>query len=576
MATEIIARDTIAVTNFEYRIARVEREGANQQIQVRFVRKDATVGEWENANMGHYQSRASALDNFLARYGTIGADFTPLDPGLKEKFAKRNREASLIEKGRLKAGAQAKIDRVNEEERRNLIREEFKKATFKTESVDLRGPSGVIGTQRVPTIGGLAITVAGTRNKKKVYGLTHQGTGFAIGPDDFETQGEAKLAAFRLTQLTDFTQDQKALQATGIPFSSIANTFRRDSLADISDRLPARPTPILESQPIAKPKDIDNRRRIAELKASQETRAKEIARRTPTGKELLETSPPALTDKFLLPGSAGAERTTFQSNRLIETALNAAAAADPIAQSNEARSIDIVDSLFGRMTKEEQQSFLAVLPPAQIPFWQRSKRFRIANTTTTSKRPKVLKAAVLPARTADTMSEAIAMSSPSGRQSKTSKKAAEERLRISLFGPGGLQRSGVPQPSEAEGLRRRSKELRELAGRGMSPRKFKKEAALLDAKAEILERPRVRAQVGISNRAALARFNNPRAGVGKGNKRRNPVADARVTALVVAPARATNAKDVKLQQRWFKHPGRLDFQGVDTGPRKSFRGRRTP
>lgn len=45
----------------------------------------------------------------------------------------------------------------------------------------------------------------------------------------------------------------------------------------------------------------------------------------------------------------------------------------------------------------------------------------------------------LPPRTMDTMSEAIALSSPSGRMSKRAKIAAQNRLAEKLFGPGGLQ-----------------------------------------------------------------------------------------------------------------------------------------
>ena len=92
----------------------------------------------------------------------------------------------------------------------------------------------------------------------------------------------------------------------------------------------------------------------------------------------------------------------------------------------------------------------------------------------------------LPARTADTMSEAIAMSSPSGRQSKRSKDAASKRLAKSLFGEKGLQRPTVTQPSDELVLRRRASELRGLADRGMSPRKHRKAADELEKKADRL------------------------------------------------------------------------------------------
>jgi hypothetical protein len=87
----------------------------------------------------------------------------------------------------------------------------------------------------------------------------------------------------------------------------------------------------------------------------------------------------------------------------------------------------------------------------------------------------------LPPRTADTMSEAIALSSPNGRMSDRAKRAAQERLRVALFGPQGLQRGQCPQPTKAERLEGRIRTLRDLAARGMSKRAFTKEADALQA-----------------------------------------------------------------------------------------------
>ena len=67
----------------------------------------------------------------------------------------------------------------------------------------------------------------------------------------------------------------------------------------------------------------------------------------------------------------------------------------------------------------------------------------------------------IPQRTADTMSEAISMSSPSGHTSKRAQEAAAARLSEALFGPGGLQRPTCPQPTERERLLRQAEELRD-------------------------------------------------------------------------------------------------------------------
>ncbi len=84
------------------------------------------------------------------------------------------------------------------------------------------------------------------------------------------------------------------------------------------------------------------------------------------------------------------------------------------------------------------------------------------------------------------MSEAIALSSPSGKMSKTARERANKRLSKSLFGEEGLQRPQTPQPSEELVLRRQAVQLRDLADRGMSPRKNRAAATKLEERASTL------------------------------------------------------------------------------------------
>ena len=83
----------------------------------------------------------------------------------------------------------------------------------------------------------------------------------------------------------------------------------------------------------------------------------------------------------------------------------------------------------------------------------------------------------------DTMAEAIAQSSPSGRMSKRARKAAQERLRAELFGDMDISPK-AEQPTEREALLRQAGELEALAERGVYPRKYRKEAARLRKLAE--------------------------------------------------------------------------------------------
>jgi len=80
--------------------------------------------------------------------------------------------------------------------------------------------------------------------------------------------------------------------------------------------------------------------------------------------------------------------------------------------------------------------------------------------------------------------------SPSGHCSKRARAAALKREAARLFPPG----FGHHEPTEEEKrqetikrLRRSAANLRALAARGMSPRKFPREAAKLEAEATALE-----------------------------------------------------------------------------------------
>lgn len=93
----------------------------------------------------------------------------------------------------------------------------------------------------------------------------------------------------------------------------------------------------------------------------------------------------------------------------------------------------------------------------------------------------------LPKRTPDTMSDAIALSSPSGRMSKRARKDAEKRLAVALFGDSTAGLKGErPKASSAESKLRAAKTLRELAERGMSRRKFTRGAERLEAEARAM------------------------------------------------------------------------------------------
>lgn len=69
----------------------------------------------------------------------------------------------------------------------------------------------------------------------------------------------------------------------------------------------------------------------------------------------------------------------------------------------------------------------------------------------------------LPPRTLNTMSDAIALSSPCGRMSKRARAAAEKRLSEALFGPGGLTREKLMGKAPEWTPQQRAEHLRGLA-----------------------------------------------------------------------------------------------------------------
>jgi hypothetical protein len=76
--------------------------------------------------------------------------------------------------------------------------------------------------------------------------------------------------------------------------------------------------------------------------------------------------------------------------------------------------------------------------------------------------------------------------SPSGRMSKRARAAAMKRETERLFAGVGDLRGTVAQPSERARLLHWAKELRIMAARGMSVRKFTREAEKLEVQAASL------------------------------------------------------------------------------------------
>ena len=91
-----------------------------------------------------------------------------------------------------------------------------------------------------------------------------------------------------------------------------------------------------------------------------------------------------------------------------------------------------------------------------------------------------------PMRSADSMSEAIAMSSPSGKMSKAAKERARKRW-LEKYGTRPAELKPPTNDEIAAGKRRNAQMLLDLAARGMKPRAYKRQAEKLLAEAAELE-----------------------------------------------------------------------------------------
>jgi heme oxygenase len=93
---------------------------------------------------------------------------------------------------------------------------------------------------------------------------------------------------------------------------------------------------------------------------------------------------------------------------------------------------------------------------------------------------------------ADLMSEAIALSSPSGRMSKRARKAANARLaalfqkEMTAIEKKYSKPATDPRIAKRDSLLRHAANLRDLASRGMSPQKFTREATRAETEAATL------------------------------------------------------------------------------------------
>jgi len=202
----IIAKDKLPSGDiYEYREAEnPTAESPEWKYQIQIKKQGGT--EWDSAGMGYGKTPAEIMAKFGERY-RLGKleEVEAIDPIVKGSVQRRLQEIADKRVQEEEEKAREEADYKIRTERYQKAQEEIKNIKFHKMDVTimLRTAEG-----DKPEIvkgkgyGGLAITTEG-EGKYKKYKITHTQSGYSVG-SGFNTETEAKMALYRLQQITDW------------------------------------------------------------------------------------------------------------------------------------------------------------------------------------------------------------------------------------------------------------------------------------------------------------------------------------------------------------------------------------
>ncbi|MGR3295867.1 MAG: hypothetical protein ACUZ8A_06535 [Candidatus Bathyanammoxibius sp.] len=190
-------------------------------------------GDWESALTGYAKTPTGAMTSFVDRYFRDTADVTPVSSTVKRLL-----DAKL--EGKREAAERAKQERLAVEEQNRLrsdrasaLNRQFTGVRFTRSKVEIRsGDGNLLSTQTVPSIGGLGVTVMDPNARHRTWGITHLKSGMLV-VDEFGSQASAKFAAWRLSQITDWTKSADEVTGAVRNFGSISRQLRNDPFVEI-------------------------------------------------------------------------------------------------------------------------------------------------------------------------------------------------------------------------------------------------------------------------------------------------------------------------------------------------------
>jgi hypothetical protein len=222
--------DTISATERDERAGTFHYGIAREQGGFRIMLRTPT-SEWESAMMGGLHPTMSEAAGKLAR--TLAVSRYPVEIHTADVQAAY--EAAVTEQARRKAASEAayKADQERyqlEAERRAALEAEYATAKFHKATVKLAmrkdlDPQTVNGW----AIGGLIVHKR-PEGGQRPYRVSHIVSGMALGLD-YATQREARMAAWRLSRVADWSQDGKAITRDKGLGAKVA-ALRMDALAE--------------------------------------------------------------------------------------------------------------------------------------------------------------------------------------------------------------------------------------------------------------------------------------------------------------------------------------------------------
>lgn len=209
---EIVASEKVGGYHIRYRVIKDPGFPAHPwHLEAQY----ASGGTWESAMQGHYETEKDALLNFAKRH--TGFTETLKDVVTDNQYIKQGIDALFKEQAdreakRLEEERKSKEDWEHKNKYATELGERFVKVHFKSEKTKIAGEKegAALPDEVGLTLNGLTITDNKSSGKWKKYNITHQQSGLLVA-DEFASLKDAKIAAWRLTQVMDWDRPKEAV-----------------------------------------------------------------------------------------------------------------------------------------------------------------------------------------------------------------------------------------------------------------------------------------------------------------------------------------------------------------------------